>query len=85
MEMAAFMFCVEKLKRFGLCQFPAALGIVFKYKIRKGLPDNHTHLSRLAGIVAGVAATTLVHDYIGRTIEHQIAGNGIRNDLLEIP
>jgi hypothetical protein len=83
-QVATFTLGLQEIKGFRLGEPAAALWVVLQDEIHKGLTNGHAHLGRLAGIGTGMAASAFICGHIRRTLEYQITGRGIRNDLLQV-
>ena len=82
--MTAFMLLLEEFKSFGLAQAPAGPGLMFQDEIRKGLPNDHAYLRRLAVLRSGMTTAAFMNNDIRRSLQQKLAGCRIGDDLFQI-
>ena len=82
--MASRMFALEDLLRLLGGDPPSTAWMMLDHESSEGLPYDKADLEWQAGIWARGAAGTLKDDNVIRVFEDDVAGEGIRDDLLQV-
>jgi hypothetical protein len=82
--MSSFVLSLKELESLRLSEAAAAIGVVLNDKIDKRLANGHTYLDWFAWPIPHLTAPALKNRHIGRSLQHQIPGEGIWNNLFYV-
>ena len=82
--MTSFVLSLKELKSLRLREASTAVGMVVNDEIYKRLANNHTHLNWLTGVFPNLTATALENGDVRWPFQHQVPGEGIRDNLFYV-